>query len=93
MTLPTPEAAEETRKFIKKAGGDSTWDRLAEYLEKESSGKDEFVINRTFDAPLETMFEMWTESEALLAVAARRPDSTWSSSGPTSGPAAARSIS
>jgi len=60
MALPTPEAAEETRKFIKKAGGDSTWDRLAEYLEKESSGKEKFVINRTFDAPLEVMFEMWT---------------------------------
>jgi len=60
MTLPTPEAAEETRKFIKKAGGDSTWDRLAEYLEKESSGKEKFVINRTFDAPLDLMFEMWT---------------------------------
>ena len=44
MTLPTPEAAEETRHFIKKAGGDSTWDRLAEYLEKESSGKEKFVI-------------------------------------------------
>src|SRR5687768_5308946 len=34
MALPTPEAATETRKFIKKAGGDSTWDRLAEYLDK-----------------------------------------------------------
>ena len=61
MTLPTPEAAEETRKFIKKAGGNSTWDRLAEYLEKESTGKDNFVINRTFAAPLETMFAMWTD--------------------------------
>ncbi len=63
MALPTPEAAEETRKFIKKAGGESTWDRLAEYLEKESSGKDEFVINRTFNAPLDVMFEMWTNPE------------------------------
>ncbi len=61
MTLPTPEAADETRKFIKKAGGDSTWDRLAEYMEKESSGKEKFVINRTFDAPLELMFDMWTD--------------------------------
>jgi uncharacterized protein YndB with AHSA1/START domain len=61
MALPTPEAAEETRKFIKKAGGDSTWDRLAEYLEKEASGKERFVINRSFDAPLELMFEMWTD--------------------------------
>lgn len=60
MALPTPEAAEETRKFIKKAGGNATWDRLAEYLEKESSGKENFVINRTFDAPLSLMSEMWT---------------------------------
>jgi uncharacterized protein YndB with AHSA1/START domain len=60
MALPTPEAAEEARKFIKKAGGNATWDRLAEYLDKESSGKEKFVINRSFDAPLETMFEMWT---------------------------------
>jgi uncharacterized protein YndB with AHSA1/START domain len=65
MTLPTPEAAEETRKFIKKAGGDSTWDRLAEYLEKESSGKEKFVINRSFDAPMELMFEMWTNPKHL----------------------------
>ena len=60
MTLPTPEAAEATRKFIKKAGGDSTWDRLAEYLAKESSGSEKFVINRSFDAPIDLMFEMWT---------------------------------
>src|SRR3989344_2116331 len=33
MALATAEAAAETKKFIKKAGGNSTWDRLAEYLE------------------------------------------------------------
>ncbi len=63
MTLATPEAAEETRQFIKKAGGESTWDRLAEYLKKESAGKEIFVINRTFDAPLALMFDMWTNPE------------------------------
>src|SRR2546423_1323473 len=63
MTLPTPEGAENTRKFIKKAGGNSTWDRLAEYLAKESAGKEEFFISRSFDAPLETMFDMWTNPE------------------------------
>jgi uncharacterized protein YndB with AHSA1/START domain len=61
MTLPTPEALEETRQIIKKAGGNSTWDRLAEYLEKESSGKEKFVINRSFDAPIDLMFKMWTD--------------------------------
>lgn len=61
MALDTPEAAEEIRKFIKKAGGEATWDRLAEYLEKQSSGKENFVINRSFDAPIDLMFEMWTD--------------------------------
>jgi uncharacterized protein YndB with AHSA1/START domain len=61
MALPTPEVAEETRKFIKKAGGDSTWDRLAEFLEHEQSGKEKFVIARSFDVPIETMFQMWTD--------------------------------
>lgn len=61
MAMPTSEAADETRKIIKKANGYSTWDRLAEHLEKESSGKECFVINRSFDAPRELMFEMWTD--------------------------------
>ncbi len=63
MTLPTAEAADATRQFIRKAGGDATWDRLAEYLEHESTGKEKFVINRTFAAPLELVFEMWTSPQ------------------------------
>ncbi len=62
MALATPEVAEETRKFIKKAGGEATWDRLGEYL-AQAKGKEVFVINRSFDAPLETMFDMWTKPE------------------------------
>lgn len=65
MTLATPEAAEETRKFIKKAGGNSTWDRLAEYLTKESCGEEQFVINRTFEAPLDFMFEVFIDPARL----------------------------
>jgi len=65
MALPTPEAAEETRKFIKKADGNSTWDRLAEYIAKETAQKDSFFINRSFAAPIETMYEMWTKPEHL----------------------------
>jgi uncharacterized protein YndB with AHSA1/START domain len=65
MSLATPEAAEATRAFIKKAGGDTTWDRLAEYLEKQSRGREVFVINRSFDVPVERMFEMWTRPEHL----------------------------
>ena len=61
MTLATPEAAEETRKFIRKAGGEATWDRLAEYLDHELKGGDSFVINRSFDVDLDTMYAMWTD--------------------------------
>src|SRR5271168_790078 len=61
MALATPEAAADTRKFIKKAGGDGTWDRLAEYLDHQSTGKEKFVIARTFDASIAQMFEMWTD--------------------------------
>ncbi|MDZ4663081.1 MAG: SRPBCC family protein [Pseudomonadota bacterium] len=57
MALPTAEAASETKKFIKKVGGDATWDRLAEYL----SPIDKFVINRSFDAPIDLMFKLWTD--------------------------------
>lgn len=65
MTLPTPEAAEATRKFVKQAGGEATWDRLAEYVEMERSGKEIFVINRSFDAPLERIVAMWTDPDHL----------------------------
>jgi len=65
MALATPEAAAEIARFIKQAMGDSTWDRLAEHLEKQSSGREKFVINRAFEVPLDAMFEMWTSPEHL----------------------------
>ncbi len=61
MALATPAAAEEMRGFIKKAGGESTWDRLAEYLGKRRSGKEQFFIARSFDAGIERVYEMWTD--------------------------------
>ena len=61
MTLATPEAAKEISKFIKQAGGNATWDRLAEYL----SDDEKFVINRTFEATIDKVFEMWTNPEHL----------------------------
>lgn len=61
MTLATPEAAEATRKMIKQASGNSTWDRLGEYLEEKSKDKDVFIINRSFDVAIDTMYEVWTD--------------------------------
>ena len=65
LIFPSVQVANATRKFIKKVGGDSTWDRLAEYLKKEASGKECFTINRSFDAPLAALFEMWTNPKHL----------------------------
>jgi uncharacterized protein YndB with AHSA1/START domain len=63
MGLASAEAAAQTRQFIKQVGGNSTWDRLAEYLAKRLSDREQFVIARSFDAPLELMFDMWTRPE------------------------------
>lgn len=63
MILATPEIAEQTKQFIKKAGGNSTWDRLAEYLETSGGGNENFVINRSFEAPIDVVFDMWTQPE------------------------------
>lgn len=63
MTLATEEAATQTRHFIKQAGGESTWDRFAEYLAEQTERKQRFVINRSFDVSIETMYEVWTQRE------------------------------
>ncbi len=65
MALATAEAAAQTRHFIKQAGGDATWDRLAEHLGKRCADQDSFVINRSFAAPREQVFAMWTEPAHL----------------------------
>ncbi len=65
MSLATPEAAREIQKFIKQAGGDSTWDRLGEYLEGEQKRGDVFLINRSFRTDQKTLFKMWTDPEHL----------------------------
>jgi len=63
MAHETPEAAEESRKIIKMASGNSTWDRLAEYLDKTRAGKETFVIARAFETSIETMYDLWADPE------------------------------
>ncbi len=65
MALPTKEAARETEMFIKKANGNSTWDRLGEYLVQQASSKEIFVINRSFDAPIDVVFDAWADPKQL----------------------------
>ena len=65
FALATPEAARATAKFIRQAGGNATWDRLAEHLGLVHAGTQCFVINRTFEAPIARVFEMWATPEHL----------------------------
>jgi uncharacterized protein YndB with AHSA1/START domain len=65
FSLSSPEAAAEIGRRIKQANGYSTWDRLAEHLEERATGRSTFVINRSFEAPIARVFEMWTQPEHL----------------------------
>ena len=65
MALASKEAAEQTGQIIKNANGNSTWDRLGEYLEKQKSGKDIFVINRSFGAPIDVVFDAWSNPKKI----------------------------
>jgi uncharacterized protein YndB with AHSA1/START domain len=65
MGFPSAEEAEASRKIIKDAGGNTTWDRLAEYLNETEKGQSSFVMNRSFAAPIDLLFTMWTNPEHL----------------------------
>jgi uncharacterized protein YndB with AHSA1/START domain len=65
MAFGDTEVAAEMRGFIRKAGGEGTWDRLAEYLGKRCEGKDQFFITRSFEAGIERVYDMWTEPAHL----------------------------
>jgi uncharacterized protein YndB with AHSA1/START domain len=65
MAFATPEIAVEMGGFIRKAGGESTWDRLAEHVEKRATGKELFFIARSFEAAIDRVYDMWTKPEHL----------------------------
>lgn len=66
MRFASPQAAREASAFIRRAGGESTWDRLAEYLD-DARGQRRFYINRSFDVAIERMYDLWTKPEHLAA--------------------------
>lgn len=65
FALASVEAAEQVRQHIRQAGGEATWDRLAEYLDTTGKGVERFFISRGFDASLERMWECWTEPDQI----------------------------
>lgn len=62
----SPQIMREMRGVIRKAGGEGTWDRLAEHLGKVRDERDRFFMARSFDAPLERMYALCTDP-ALIA--------------------------
>jgi uncharacterized protein YndB with AHSA1/START domain len=60
MACDTEEKAIQIQKHIKIANGNTTWDRLGEFLENKINGKEKFFISRSFDTDIENMFELWT---------------------------------
>jgi len=65
MGFESAEAAQASAVFIRKAGGNGTWDRLAEYLELQKEGVETFVIARSFAAPRDLLFKLWSQPEHL----------------------------
>lgn len=62
MSFETAEAARQMKTSIKQAGGDATWDRLAEYLGDEE-GAHNFLITRSFGAEPASLNRMWTDPD------------------------------
>lgn len=65
MALDSAEAAVSIRQFIRQAGGNATWDRLAEFLGETGRGEPSFVINRSFATSIERLYEAWTTPAQL----------------------------
>lgn len=53
MSFPTAEEAQTSKKFIRYANGNSTWDRLAEYLNTKLRGSDLFIMSRSLPLSVE----------------------------------------
>ncbi len=66
MALPSAELAAATRGFVKQANGETTWDRLSEYLAKKLKGREIFSISRSFEAPPSQVYQMWTQAEHVV---------------------------
>ncbi|MCB0394347.1 MAG: SRPBCC domain-containing protein [Bdellovibrionales bacterium] len=66
MAFKDDASLRNAKKVIKDANGNSTWDRLAEYLCDKKEKKSVFFINRSFDVDIETMFEAWTDPDQVV---------------------------
>ena len=64
MILSPTLLKSEMLQHIKDAGGNGTWDRLGEYLAGER-GQSRFLITRSFDAPIDGVFDAFTNPDQV----------------------------
>ena len=65
MAFASAEVAHAMRGHIRQAGGETTWDRLGEFLAKKTSGKEIFLIARSFNASVDRLFQMCSSPDLL----------------------------
>jgi uncharacterized protein YndB with AHSA1/START domain len=65
MTFESSDMALKMSGFIKQANGNSTWDRLGEYLEEKLHQKKVFILNRVFSAPINVLYQKLTDPKEL----------------------------
>lgn len=65
LAFASAEVAHEMKGHIRQAGGETTWDRLGEFLAKKTTGQDIFLIARTFNASVERLYTMCSQPNQL----------------------------
>lgn len=65
MRFKDAEEAKRSRQLIRDLGGNSTWDRLAEYLAQQENKTEVFVIQRSFDTKPEALFNCWIQPDKV----------------------------
>ncbi len=66
MTFESPEMALRMSQYIKDANGNSNWDRLGEYVEKEYNKRDVFLLSRVFETNIENLFSKFTSPSEIV---------------------------
>jgi len=65
MTFESPEIAKRMAVFIKDANGNSTWDRLGEYLCDTYQHRKIFRLDRVFEADIGKLYQLFVDKEAV----------------------------
>lgn len=77
MTLPSAEAAAQTRVFVKAAGGNGTWDRLAEFLERQATSREVCVVVHHVAAPRDVVARHALFADAHAVTARYEGSAAW----------------